>query len=140
MLQFIPFGWVATDQINIWYQPFVLRTTDSFVYEFLDPIVNNPLNLSVWINAGIALADAAISGLINGVDRGDQLLFGWILPPLPPLPGAGGRRLDDADPGTSTDVAAVPALAKAALAPVDETDLTAAAAAAEGGERPPPLT
>ena len=59
VLQFIPFGWVVTDQINIWYQPFVLRTTDAFVYDFLDPIVNNPLNLNVWINSGIALANAA---------------------------------------------------------------------------------
>ncbi|HEY5840303.1 MAG TPA: hypothetical protein VIU87_02305, partial [Mycobacterium sp.] len=86
VLQFIPFGWVVTDQINIWYQPFVLRTTDAFVYDFLDPIVNNPLNLNVWINSGIALANAAISGLINGVIGEINYLFGWILPPLPPLP------------------------------------------------------
>jgi len=123
VLQFIPFGWVATDQISIWYQPFVLRTTDSFVYDFLDPIVNNPLNLGVWINSGIALANATISGLINGAIGEFNYLFGWILPPLPPLPGLASEDLTTQTLASATDVAAVPALAKTALAPLDKTDL-----------------
>ena len=126
VLQFIPFGWVVTDQINIWYQPFVLRTTDAFVYDFLDPIVNNPLNLNVWINSGIALANAAISGLINGVIGEINYLFGWILPPLPPLPNVAAEDLTTQTLATSADVTAVPALARAALAPPDETGLVAA--------------
>ncbi len=87
-LSFVPFGYLISDQIFIWYEPFVLAVTDAFVYDFLDPVVNDPLNLGVWA-AGIgAIADAAVNGVIAGV-RGEinyALSLQWLPFPIPPLP------------------------------------------------------
>ncbi|OBF14472.1 hypothetical protein [Mycobacterium sp. ACS4331] len=87
-LSFVPFGYLVSDQIFIWYEPFVLAVTDAFVYDFLDPVVNDPLNLGVW-GAGIgAIADAAINGVVAGI-RGEinyVLSLQWLPFPVPPLP------------------------------------------------------
>ena len=121
VLQFIPYGWVVTDQINIWYYPFVLRTTDSFVYDFLGPVVDNPLNLGVWVDGGLELASETIAGAINGGIGEFNYFFGWLIPPIPPLPG-GPLSLTTA---TARSTSAAPlgvtelsSLTKAALAPL----------------------
>ena len=96
LINWVPFGYLISDQIYIWYPDFVLPTVDSFVYDFLDPVVNNPLNLEVWIDGIGDMISTAANGLAAGVTNEINYIvtFGWLpwpLPPLPdfPLPGLG---------------------------------------------------
>lgn len=88
LINWIPFGYLISDQIYIWYPNFVLPTVDSFVYDFLDPVVNNPLNLAVWLDGIGDIINTAVTGVVNGiVAEIDYVLdFGWFPFPLPPLP------------------------------------------------------
>lgn len=88
LINWIPFGYLISDQIQIWYPNFVLPVVDSFVYDFLDPVVNDPLNLAVWAQGIGDIIDAAVNGVVNGVSAEIQYIldFGWFPIPLPPLP------------------------------------------------------
>ncbi|MDY6997212.1 MAG: hypothetical protein SW019_11480, partial [Actinomycetota bacterium] len=93
VLDWVPLGYLVSDQIYIWYPDFVLPVTDSFVYDFLDPVVNDPLNLQVWQQGVGDIVNTAVNGLYNGVTNEIQYIldFGWFpipLPPIPPLPFA----------------------------------------------------
>ena len=109
LINWVPFGYLVSDQINIWYNAFVLPVVDSFVYKFLDPIVNDPLNLGVWWNGAVAIADAAIKGVGAGIAGEINYVFslGWLPFPLPPLPGlAPQAATDTADPVLRMSLAA----------------------------------
>lgn len=88
LINWIPFGYLISDQIRIWYPNFVLPVVDSFVYDFLDPVVNDPLNLAVWAQGIGDIIDTAVNGVVNGVSAEIQYIldFGWFPIPLPPLP------------------------------------------------------
>ncbi len=88
LINWIPFGYLISDQIYIWYPTFVLPVVDSFVYQFLDPVVNNPLDLETWWNGLVAIADTAINGVVSGISQEIDYLFSlsWLPFPLPPLP------------------------------------------------------
>jgi hypothetical protein len=88
VLQFVPFGWLITDQIFAIYPP-IIQFTDSVVYQLIDPVLNDPLNLEVWANGLSAVAYTAVASLvnvaINEVNLVIDYFLGW-LPPLPPIP------------------------------------------------------
>ncbi|GAB3218100.1 hypothetical protein GCM10027535_10940 [Mycolicibacterium hippocampi] len=88
LINWVPFGYLISDQIYIWYPDFVLPVVDSFVYDFLDPVVNNPLDLGVWFDGIGDIINTAVTGVYNGiVSEIDYVLsFGWFPIPLPPLP------------------------------------------------------
>lgn len=90
LINWIPFGYLVSDQINIWYQAFVLPVVDSFVYQFLDPVVNQPLNPGVWWNGAWAIANTALNGIVSGISSEVDYVFslGWLPFPLPPFPAA----------------------------------------------------
>lgn len=108
LINWVPFGYLVSDQINIWYNAFVLPVVDNFVYKFLDPVVNDPLNLGVWWNGAVAIADAALKGVGAGIAGEINYVFslGWLPFPLPPLPGL-------APPANATDPALRMSLAAA---------------------------
>ena len=87
LINWVPFGYLVSDQIDIWYRAFVLPVVDSFVYQFLDPIVNQPLNPGVWWNGAWAIAGAALNGIVSGFSQEVDYVFslGWLPFPLPPL-------------------------------------------------------
>ena len=88
VLQFVPFGWLITDQIFAIYPP-IIDFTDSIVFDLVDPVLNDPLNLEVWANGISAVAYTAVASLvnvaINEVNLVIDYFLGW-LPPLPPIP------------------------------------------------------
>ncbi|GJF18491.1 hypothetical protein NGTWS1803_37750 [Mycolicibacterium cyprinidarum] len=88
LINWIPFGYLISDQIYIWYPDFVLPTVDSFVYDFLDPVVNNPLDLGVWFDGIGDVISTAANGIVTGIGSEINYLvtFGWFPIPLPPLP------------------------------------------------------
>lgn len=87
-LGWIPFGGYISDQIYALYPPFI-DFTDSIVYELIDPVLNDPLNLAVWANGIGAVAYTAVASLLNaGINEINLVIdyfLGW-LPPLPPIP------------------------------------------------------
>lgn len=89
LINWIPFGYLISDQIYIWYPDFVLPVVDSFVYDFLDPVVNDPFNLAVWFDGIGVIINTAVDGVVNGiVSEVDYFLsLQWLPFPIPPLPG-----------------------------------------------------
>lgn len=93
-LGWVPFGYLVSEQIYIWYpggtwRPgFVIPVTDSFVEDFLDPVVNDPLDLGTWTSGVGAIANAAVDGVVGGI--GNEIRYAlsldWLPIPLPPLP------------------------------------------------------
>ena len=91
LINWVPFGYLVSDQINIWYNAFVLPVVDSFVYKFLDPIVNDPLNLGVWWNGAVAIADAALRAWAQALPARSPRVLAR-LAAVPAAPAAGWRR------------------------------------------------
>ncbi|WP_319435728.1 hypothetical protein [Mycobacterium sp. RTGN5] len=96
LLGWIPFGYLISDQIYIWYPNFTVPLADSFVYDFLDPVVNDFWNPTVWRDGLTAIANTTRVGLSTVVQQ--EVAYFWSLqwfpfplPPLPPLPFAASR-------------------------------------------------
>jgi hypothetical protein len=85
-LQFIPFGYLISDQINIFYYNLGLPIADSVVYGLIDPVVNDPLNPAVYVNGLINVGQTAVNAAVNTAIAEFNNFFGWLIPPLPPLP------------------------------------------------------
>lgn len=88
LINWVPFGYLISDQIYIWYPNVVQPTVASFVYDFLDPVVNDPTNPAVWTDGIAAVTSTAANGIANGIaDEVNYIVtFGWFPIPLPPLP------------------------------------------------------
>jgi hypothetical protein len=90
LLGWIPFGYLISDQIYIWYPNLTVPVADSFVYDFLDPVVNDPLNPAVWSAGLTSIVQTAVSSL--GIVANQEIAYFWSLAwfpfPLPPLPWA----------------------------------------------------
>ncbi|WP_197381999.1 hypothetical protein [Mycolicibacterium mengxianglii] len=87
-LGWLPFGGFITDQIYALYPP-IIDFTDSVVYDLINPVLNDPLNLQVWLNGLGAVGYTAVASLINaGINEINAVIdyfLSW-LPPLPPIP------------------------------------------------------
>jgi hypothetical protein len=106
LLGWVPFGYLISDQIYIWYPNFTVPVADSFVYDFLDPVVNDFWNPTVWRNGLTSIVQTAVSslGTVANQEIAYFLSLGWFpipLPPLPPLPFA-ATKVPAAAAGTST--------------------------------------
>ena len=93
LLGWIPFGYLISDQLYIWYPNFTAPLTYTTVYEFIDPVLNDFWNPTVWRDGLTAVANTARYGLGNVVNS--EIAYFWSLqwfpfplPPLPPLPFA----------------------------------------------------
>ncbi|KDF01024.1 hypothetical protein Y900_019325 [Mycolicibacterium aromaticivorans JS19b1 = JCM 16368] len=93
LLGWVPFGYLISDQINIWYPNFTVPVANTVVYDFLDPVVNDFWNPTVWRDGLTAIAQTTLSSL--GVVGTQEVAYFWSLqwfpiplPPLPPLPFA----------------------------------------------------
>ncbi|WKG02094.1 hypothetical protein [Mycolicibacterium sp. HK-90] len=87
VVDWIPYGYLIGDQINIFYWDLIRPIADGYFYGWLVPVVNDPLNLNVWWDGFVNTVDAAVNAGINFGIAEFNYFFGWILPPLPPLPG-----------------------------------------------------
>ena len=88
VLQFLPFGWVITNQIYAIYPP-ITDFTDSVVYDLVAPVINDPLNLAVWANGISAVTYTAAASVLNVAINEVNLVINYFLgflPPLPPIP------------------------------------------------------
>ena len=86
VLQFVPFGYQISSQINIFYYDLIRPIANSVVYGLIVPVVNDPLNPASYVNGLIAVGQASVDAVVNtGIAEFNQF-FGWLIPPLPPLP------------------------------------------------------
>ncbi|WP_052960377.1 hypothetical protein [Mycobacterium sp. EPa45] len=93
LLGWVPFGYLISDQIQIWYNTFTVPVSASFVYDFLDPVVNDFWNPAVWSAGLTALAQTTFNSFGATVNQEIAYVISlqWFpipLPPLPPLPFA----------------------------------------------------
>lgn len=86
VLQFIPYGYLIGDQVGIVYYNLVRPIADSVVYDLIVPVVNDPLNLFAYLDGLAAVATTSVIALINTGIAEFNNFFGWLIPPLPPLP------------------------------------------------------
>ncbi|WP_217160154.1 hypothetical protein [[Mycobacterium] fortunisiensis] len=87
LLWFVPFSGLVGDQIGLFYYDLIEPIANSIFYDLIVPVVDAPLNLGVWVNG---IGDAIGSSIGTAIDFGVAELnyfFGWLIPPLPPLPG-----------------------------------------------------
>jgi hypothetical protein len=143
LLGWIPFGYLISDQIYIWYPNFTIPVADSFVYDFLDPVVNDFWNPTVWRDGLTAIAQTAVSSL--GVVGTQEVAYFWSLqwfpfplPPLPPLPFAAlnvpaaaagadatvAQKTETTTPKSGTGHSARPQVAKQTADAVDDATVT----------------
>lgn len=59
---------------------------DATVYGLIVPVLNHPLDLSVWVAGLTYVAQASWTALVNTAVAEVNYFLGWLLPPLPPLP------------------------------------------------------
>ena len=136
-LGFIPGLNLIGDQISIVYYSLVRPVANSFVVDLVAPVVNAPLNINSYVNGLITLGSVTVNSLINLGINEFNYFFGWLVPPLPPIPltaqtatatGASAnllapaaRAVDNVRLAANTllaearDVASVPASIKSAL-------------------------
>ena len=142
LINWLPFGYLISDQILIWYPDFVLPTVDSFVYDFLDPVVNDPLNLTVWVEGIGDIINTAATGISEGISNEINyiLTLGWFpfpLPPLPDVPLAGPAPVSVAGPTaaelpTSADTSSTIVAPETPIGPADKVADEPTAEPAEG--------
>jgi hypothetical protein len=139
VLQFIPYGYLLGDQISIVYFNLVQPISDSVVYDLIVPVVNDPLNLAAWVNGAVAVGQTVVNAAINTGIAEFNYFFGWLIPPIPPLPFAAVQvapaetmTLKTAEVTEATE----PTDATVATA-LDEHDTTPATATAETPEAAP---
>jgi hypothetical protein len=84
VLQFVPFGYLVGDQINIFYNS-LFPIADSFVLDLVAPVVDDPLNLNVWANGIGDVARTSVTSFVNLGINEFNYFFGWLIPPIPPI-------------------------------------------------------
>lgn len=82
----VPFAGTIGAQTSIIYWSLIRPISDDIFYRAVVPIVNNPLNLGVWINGIGQAIRYSIHDVVNFGIAEFNYFLGWILPPLPPLP------------------------------------------------------
>lgn len=82
----VPFAGLIGAQIDLFYFDLIKPIADAVFYQAIVPIVNDPLNLGVWINGIGSAIGSSIGEAINFGIQEFNYFFGWIIPPLPPFP------------------------------------------------------
>ena len=102
LLWFVPFSGLIGDQIDLFYYDLIRPIANAIFYQAIVPIVNDPLNPGVWWNG---IRDAFGTSINQAIDFGFAELdyfVGWLIPPLPPLPGTAAQAL--AAPSATPDL------------------------------------
>jgi hypothetical protein len=86
VLQFLPFGYFIADQVNIFYDYLITPIADSVVYGLIVPVLNDPLNLTTWVDGLVNVGQTSVTAAINTGIAEFNYFFGWLIPPLPPRP------------------------------------------------------
>ncbi|MDR3663860.1 MAG: hypothetical protein P4L86_26315 [Mycobacterium sp.] len=82
----VPFAYTIGAQTNIFYWSLIRPVSDNIFYQAVVPIVNDPLNLGVWVSGIGNAIRSSIPVVVNFGIAEFNYFFGWILPPLPPVP------------------------------------------------------
>jgi hypothetical protein len=84
-------GWVwplslIGDQAPILWYNLGSPIGDATVYGLIIPVLNDPLNWSVWSAGLTTVAQTTVTALVNTGVAEFNYFLGWLIPPLPPLP------------------------------------------------------
>ena len=102
VLQFIPFGYLISAQVDIVYDTLVVPIGNSIVYDLVVPVVNDPLNIWSYVNGLAAVGSTTVVSLINAGIAEFNYFFGWLIPPLPPLPFAAAAAVEETPEALTT--------------------------------------
>ncbi|BBY52041.1 hypothetical protein MARA_55090 [Mycolicibacterium arabiense] len=131
VLQFIPYGYLIGDQVGIVYYDLVVPIADSVVYDLIDPVVNDPLNIWSYVNGIGAVAATTVASFINlGIAELNYFL-GWLIPPIPPIPFATTETTEVAEMSLTTAAEEPAESLEPVDAPAEEPAAPAVSPAAE---------
>jgi hypothetical protein len=117
VLGFIPYGYLIGDQISIVYYSLIRPVANSFVVNLVAPVVNDPLNPASYVNGLATVGSVTVTSLINLGINEFNYFFGWLIPPIPPLPLATA-----AEATTEAEPEATAETAEGIIETADETD------------------
>ncbi|MDA4105876.1 hypothetical protein [Mycolicibacterium holsaticum] len=83
---FIPIGFDLSAQIDMFYFTLIRPIANSFVVDLVAPVVDDPLNLDSYITGLRTLGSVTWNSLQNFAIQEFNFFFGWLIPPLPPIP------------------------------------------------------
>ncbi|MUL66794.1 hypothetical protein BOO86_20135 [Mycobacterium sp. CBMA 234] len=86
---FVPFAGTIAAQTDIFYWTLIRPISDNIFYQGVVPIVNDPLNLGVWVNSIGNVIRMSIPPVVNFGIAEFNYFFGWLIPPIPPIPPIG---------------------------------------------------
>lgn len=86
---FVPFSGTIAAQTDIFYWTLIRPISDNIFYQAVVPIVNDPLNLGVWVNGIGNAIRYSVNDVINFGIAEFNYFLGWLIPPIPPLPPIG---------------------------------------------------
>ncbi len=86
---FVPFSGTIAAQTDIFYWTLIRPVSDNIFYQAVVPIVNDPLNLGVWVNGIGNAIRYSVNDVINFGIAEFNYFLGWLIPPIPPLPPIG---------------------------------------------------
>jgi hypothetical protein len=80
-----PLSVIGDQALILWYNP-GSPIGGATVYGLIVPVLNDPLDGSVW-SAGLTIvAQTTVTVLVNTAVAEFNYFVGWLIPPLPPLP------------------------------------------------------
>ncbi len=72
----IPFANIAGDQASILWNILADPIADSVVYDLIDPVLNQPLNINSYLNGAYDVGATTVNALINTGFAEVELLLG----------------------------------------------------------------
>jgi hypothetical protein len=108
----IPVVRIVGDQANILWDSLADPIADSFVYQLVDPVLNQPLNINSYINGAYAVGTTTVNSVIGTALAEASYFLG--------VPLAASANAQNAELKTN-DVASVPSIVKDSLGSKAET-------------------
>jgi hypothetical protein len=103
----IPLVNIVGDQVSILWNGFALPISNSVVFDLIDPVLNQPLNINSYLNGVSDVGATTLNSFIQtGINEVDYFLG------IPLAAGAQAREVD-----RTAEVSTVPSLVKNSLAP-----------------------
>jgi gas vesicle protein len=100
----IPLANIAGDQVSILWNSLVQPVSNSVVFDLIDPVLNQPLNINSYINGAYDVGATTVNSLINTGINEINYFAGF---PLIPTAAAEVRELD-----RTSEVNSVPSIVK----------------------------
>jgi hypothetical protein len=100
----VPFEPLVNAQLGLFYHGLFKPISDAVVHDFLDPVLENPLNVAVWLRGAVSALGTTLVTAINFAIAQFNYFFGGLVPPVAPITPAATHPIDIAPPVAAEDL------------------------------------